>query len=137
MKNKTLVLAMLFAIVLAIPAMAKESILPPSANKTDVEGNLLVGLATDNLGLQRSCAIMLGMIQSDRAVVPLMAALRNNSDENVRIAAAWALCNIGDARGIYAVKMAIKNDESTRVKINCAWYYENLREQGTFTSSRP
>ena len=137
MKKLALVLVILIVSGFTIPTLAKESVLPSSVNKTNVEENLMAGLASENTGLQRSCALMLGEIQSDRAVIPLMETLRNHSDENVRIAAAWALCTIGDVRGIYAVKMAINNDESTRVKITCAWYFENLREQGTFTSTRP
>lgn len=137
MKKTAVILASLLIIVCTIPAIAKESILPSNTNKTIIEDNLLAGMASDNLGLQRSCALMLGKIQSDRAVVLLIAVLHNSSDENVRIAAAWALCKIGDARGIYAVKMAVKNDESTRVQARCAWYYENLAAQGTFTSTQP
>jgi HEAT repeat protein len=76
---------------------------------------------------------MLGAIQSDRAVIPLMAALNSSTDEHVRVAAAWSLCRIGDARGVYAVKMATKFDDSNKVQARCAWYYETMVEPGTFT----
>ncbi|MGD1046885.1 MAG: HEAT repeat domain-containing protein [Bacteroidota bacterium] len=137
MKKSIVLLALLLVIVFAIPATAKESVLPMNANKALIEDNLFVGMAYDNLGLQRSCALMLGKIQSDRAVVPLMAVLHNSADENLRVAAAWALCKIGDARGVYAVKMATKYDESAKVQATCAWYYENLVKQGTFTFAQP
>ena len=137
MKKSTNFLAILLVFVYASSVMAKESNLPPNVNKTLVEDNLFVGMASDNLGLQRSCALMLGKIQSDRAVVPLMAVLHTRADENIRIAAAWALCNIGDARGVYAVKMAVKYDASPKVQATCAWYYENLVKQGTFSFSQP
>ena len=137
MKKSIVLLASLLVVAYAIPVSAQESVLSPNANKALIEDNLLAGMAFDNLGLQRSCAFMLGKIQSNRAVVPLMAVLHNNTDEKLRIAAAWALCKINDARGTYAVKMATKYDESTKVQATCAWYYENLVKQGTFTFAQP
>jgi len=137
MKKTIVLLALLLVVVYAIPATAQEYFLPPNANKALIEDNLFIGLAYDNLGLQRSCALMLGEIQSTRAVVPLMGVLHNSTDENLRVAAAWALCKIDDARGVYAVKMAVKYDESAKVKTTCAWYYENFVKQGTFTFAQP
>ncbi len=137
MKQSIVLLAALLLIACAIPVIAQESVLPLNANKALIEENLFIGMASDNLGLQRSCVLMLGTIRSDQAVVPLMAVLHNTTDENVRVAAAWSLCRIGDARGVYAVKMAVKYDESTKVKVTCAWYYENLVKQGTFTFIQP
>ena len=137
MKKSIVLLATVLVIASAMPSMAKESVLPPNADKKLIEENLFLGLASGNLGLQRSCALMLGKIQSERAVVPLMAVLHSNSDENIRAAAAWALCNIGDARGVYAVKMAVKYDESTKVQATCAWYYENFVKKGTFIFTPP
>jgi HEAT repeat protein len=137
MKKSVVLLATLLVIAYAIPAMTEESVLPPSANKALIEENLLIGMASNNLGLQRGCALMLGKIQSNLAIVPLMAILRNTEDENLRVAAAWSLCKIGDARGVYAVKMAVKYDESAKVQASCAWYYENLVKHGTFTFEQP
>ena len=137
MKKSIVLLASLLAIAYVVPVSAQESVLPPNANKALIEENLFIGLAYNNLGLQRSCALMLGEIQSNRAVVPLMDVLHNSTDENLRVAAAWALCKIGDARGVYAVKMAVKYDENLKVKSTCAWYYENLVKQGTFTFAQP
>jgi HEAT repeat protein len=137
MKKSIVLLASLLVIVYAIPATAQESVLPLNANKALIEDNLFIGMAYDNLGLQRSCELMLGKIQSNRAVVPLMAVLHNSTDENLRVAAAWALCKISDARGVYAVKMAVTYDESAKVKATCAWYYENLVKQGSFNFTQP
>jgi len=136
-KSTVLLLAVLALATFTVPVTAQESILPPYADKALVEDNLFVGLKSDNSGLQRSCALMLGKIQSSRAVIPLLTALHNNPNESVRIAAAWALCNIGDARGVYAVKMAVKYDECCKVKTTCAWYFENIVQHGTFTFVQP
>ena len=137
MKKSNVLLASLFLVASAIPAIAQESVLPPNANKALIEDNLFNGVASDNLGLQRSSVLMLGKIKSDRAVIPLMTVLHGTTDEHVRVAAAWALCKIGDARGVYAVKMAVRFDESAKVQASCAWYYENLVKQGMFTFAQP
>ena len=137
MKKSIVLLASLFIIVCAVPAIARESVLPPNADKELIEENLFIGIASDNLGLQRGCALMLGKIQSNRAVIPLMNVLHTNADENTRVAAAWALCKIGDARGVYAVRMAVKYDDCMKVQATCAWYYENFVKQGTFIFTQP
>ena len=137
MKRLIVLLAALTLLALSVPMMAQQSILPTNANKALIEDNLLIGLSSNNTGLQRSCALILGKIQSERAVIPLMTAFHNNPSENVRIAAAWALCKIGDTRGLYAVKMGVKYDNSPKVQVTCAWYYENFVQQGTFSFSQP
>ena len=137
MKRSIVLLSALTLVVLAMPMIAQESILPPGADKALIEDNLLIGLSTNNIGLQRSSALLLGKIQSEKAVIPLMTAFHKNPNENVRIAAAWALCRIGDARGVYAVKMGVKHDASNRVQVTCAWYYDNFVRQGTFSFVQP
>lgn len=137
MKKFMVFFVLVLLIGLSIPSLAQEAALPPNANKTLIEDNLFVGLAYPNIGLQRSCALMLGSLNSERAVIPLMEVLRNHTNENVRIAAAWALCKIGDPRGVYAVKMAVKYDDQSKVQVVCAWYYENFVKQGSFTFTQP
>jgi hypothetical protein len=137
MKKSLIILALLTLVVFVVPVMAQESVLPANVNKAIVEKNLLIGLSSENQGLQRSCALMLGQIQADHAVIPLMSALKSSTSENVRIAAAWSLCQLGDARGSYAVKMATKFDDSNKVQAACAWYYETYIQSGTFTFTQP
>ena len=96
------------------------------------EANLLAGLASENLGLKESAAYMLGEIKSDRAVVPLMSLLKNSDQESTRIVAALALCRIGDARGVYAVKQASRFENSTLVAQRCAWFYDQYVNPGSF-----
>jgi HEAT repeat protein len=85
--------------------------------------NLLVGLNSDNEGLQSSSAFFLGEYNSSEAVIPLMKILKNSSQEELRIQSALALLKIGDARGIYAIKKAIKYDQSKRVRDICSKFY--------------
>jgi hypothetical protein len=102
-----------------------------SYDKNQAEANLLIGLASDNLGLRESCAFMLGEIGSQKAVVPLMAMLHDGV-ESSRVVAALALTRIGDARGVFAVKQAAKYDESARVQKLAAWYYNQYAVPGSF-----
>ncbi len=132
MKSFMLFCALAVSVAAAQPTGASDPVLPPNVNKAIVEENLLIGLASGNLGLQRSAALMLGKIKSDRAVIPLMAVLHNSDQESLRIAAAYALCRIGDARGTFAVRRAVKFDDCCKVQNTCAWYYETMVSPGTF-----
>jgi len=120
--------AMLAAVTVSGMAGNNEA---PSYDKNAAEQNLLIGLASDNLGLRESCAFMLGEIGSQKAVVPLMAMLHNGI-ESSRVVAALALSRIGDARGAYAVKQAAKFDPSERVQRLAAWYYNQYAVPGSF-----
>lgn len=96
------------------------------------EENLLIGLASDNQGLVEGSANMLGELKSSKAVIPLMKLLRDGEQESTRIVAALALCQIGDERGLYAVKRATQFDDSERVAQRCAWFYNSYAKAGTF-----
>ncbi len=106
-------------------------------DQTKVELNLLIGLASDNAGLQRSCALMLGQMKSDRAVIALMDKLRSSDHESVRIASAWALSRIGNPFGTYLVKMTVSFDRNARIRSHCAWYYNTIVKPGTFVIFEP
>jgi HEAT repeat protein len=130
----------IFAVAVVIAAMAAgnqslgaDKTLNGSVEKyAQAETNLLVGLASDNQGLKESAAYMLGEIKSDRAVVPLMRMLKDSEEESSRVVAALALCRIGDARGVFAVKQATRFDESTFVQQRCAWFYDQYVVPGSF-----
>jgi len=88
-----------------------------------IENNLLVGLDTDNLGLQLSSAYYLGEIKSDKAIIPLMSVLRNSKSDASRQAAALALFKIDSARGMYAIKKAITFDDNEQTRRLCRILY--------------
>jgi hypothetical protein len=94
--------------------------------------NLLIGLASENDGLRRSCAFILGEIRSDEAVIPLMRALKSGTDEQTQIIAALSLCKIGDARGVFAVKQEARFSDSKKVRNSCSWFYDQYVESGVF-----
>jgi HEAT repeat protein len=123
------------SIMLIVPASAndlKKELGEARYNKA-VE-NLLVALkdANTNDGLRRSAIYQLGELQASDAVIPIMAVLRRCHDEKCRVAAAWALCKIGDSRGEYAVKQAVRFDDSRKVQLHAAWYYNLYVSEGTF-----
>jgi len=131
MKTMTRVFALVAMLAaVTVPGMAGDNE-KPSYDRNAAEQNLLIGLASDNLGLRESCAFMLGEIGSQKAVVPLMAMLHDGI-ETSRIVAALSLSRIGDARGVYAVKQAAKFDTSERVQKLAAWYYNQYAVPGSF-----
>ena len=52
MKTILSVLAVVFLCAFVTPVLAQDDGLPPKANKALIEENLLIGLASDNLGLK-------------------------------------------------------------------------------------
>lgn len=123
MKTTAIFAAAILILCIAMPALAGQEA---------VEENLMTGLSSENTGLQRSSALMLGQIHSTTAVIKLLTVLHSNENEDVRIAAAWALCQINDARGIFAVKQAVRFDDSKKVQAVCAWFYNLYIEPGSF-----
>ena len=90
-----------------------------------IENNLIVGLKSENRGLQLSAAYFLGEIKSEKAVIPLLAMLHNGGTESERIMAALSLYKINSERSIYAVKEAAKYDDSERVRKMCKTFYND------------
>jgi len=124
------VLVPVIAILLASTALAGGH-QSSSAISDAAEHNLLMALSSENYGLQESAAYLLGEMNSDRAVIPLMRMLRSDR-QSARIVAALALCRIGDARGVYAVKRASRFDDDAQVRQRCAWFYEQYVAPGSF-----
>jgi HEAT repeat protein len=123
------------AVTMALPATAHDLRKELGEAKYDMAvKNLLAGVndETSNFGLRRSAIYMLGELESSEAVIPLMKVLHSCLDEKSRVAAAWALCKIGDGRGEFAVKQSVRFDESTKVRTHCAWYYNLYVNEGTF-----
>jgi len=85
--------------------------------------SLMNGLKSENLGLKTGCTYMIGELQISDAIIPLMKILREDKNEEVRIAAALALYKIGSPMAINAVKQSIRFDDSERVSKLCASFY--------------
>jgi hypothetical protein len=131
MKNKC-TYSVVALLLVAMTSVYAEYPLPVNADRESIELNLMKGLNSENEGLQYSCALRLGEIKSSRAVIPLMSVLKQCDNLKLKTAAAWALCNIGDARGTFAVKREVKFSHCEKTKLICAWYYEHMVKQGSF-----
>jgi hypothetical protein len=94
--------------------------------------NLLLAIQSDNAGLRESAAYYLGEYKCRRAVIPLLAILKNDPRPSTRAVAALALCRIGDERGLFAVRRAVLFDDNIGVKGLCAWYYNEYVEPGSY-----
>ena len=106
---------------------ATEPVKPAKANSTStyndftvfseeeydqIEANMLVGINSDNTGLQTSCAYFLGEMKSDRAMIPLLKLVTNGETEESRIIAALSLYKIESKIGMYRLKGLSQTDES-------------------------
>jgi len=106
---------------------ATEPVKPAKANSTStyndftvfseeeydqIEANMLVGINSDNTGLQTSCAYFLGEMKSDRAMIPLLKLVRTGETEDSRIIAALSLYKIESKIGMYRLKGLSQTDES-------------------------
>jgi len=65
--------------------------------------------------VRESAAAALGKIKEKKAVDPLIAILRTDSDDYARSASAWALANIGDDRAKEPFLMVLR-DKNTEVR---------------------
>lgn len=116
----TIIVLSLFLISFSNAAAKPETIIQINDNTVQT---LIVGLESDNVGLQSSSAYMIGELQLTQATIQLLRILHNEENEDLRISAALALYKIGTPIAIYAVKQAIKFDESERVSKHCASFY--------------
>ena len=127
----TIFVALLVAVITQARAQDIQKELGDARFDKAVE-NYLVALQSPNDGLRRSAIYQLGQLAAKDAAIPLMGILRNAQDEKSRVAAAWALCKIGNPAGTYAVKQAVRFDESKKVKMHAAWYFNLYVSEGTF-----
>lgn len=116
---KTSILTFSMVIALSFSLFAKGNI----NNLENSEKTLLSAIESENVGLSISSIQLLGELNSNNAVLPLMKILHNCQNEGSRIAASLSLYKIGDKRGIFALKMAAKYDNSERVRKMCNSFY--------------
>ncbi|MBT8387392.1 MAG: hypothetical protein KJO12_08255 [Ignavibacteria bacterium] len=124
MKRQTVLFTFFLLVAFSFLTYAQSSAYTQTSVKKDcVKKSLLLGVESENLGLQSCAAYMLGEFCCDEAVVPLLKILHNSPYEEMRIMAALSLYKIGDSRGIFAIKQAIKFDDSKRVRKLCDKFY--------------
>jgi HEAT repeat protein len=120
-KRAKLAAVVLLAVLLSNNMFAKNLL---SCNFTDVKSeisermikNLEAGIASENLGLRRSCIYFAGLYEIEELVKPLINQLKKEKDANTKILIALALSKIGNEEGIKAVGKLAKNDMDPKVK---------------------
>jgi len=126
MRVLTIIITLTLFLITSLNASSKPKV--AAQIKVNTVETLMMGLKSDNIGLQSSSAYMIGELQIAQATIPLLKILHNEKNEDLRIAAALALYKIGSPIAIYAVKQAIKFDDSKRVSKLCASFYtEHLK----------
>ena len=80
------------------------------------ERNLLVGIKSDNIGLQTSSAYFLGEMKSDKSLIYLLKLARYGDTEESRIIAGLSLYKIESDIGMYLLKSLRNSDNSEKVR---------------------
>lgn len=88
-------------------------------NWKQAEKNYIEALCSDNIGLRQSATNLLAEYRLSGAVQPLIEVLREDKVEQVRMAAALALIQLGGKEGADAVKDAAMFDGSEKVAKFC------------------
>lgn len=118
--KKTLTIALL-TLSIALSAFAAT---PKTSDYSKVdwqkaEMNYIAALTSDNIGLRHSAANFLAEYRLPGAVKPLVEVLKKDKVEQLRMAAAVALVQLGQNDGIEAVKEAAIYDGSEKVAKFC------------------
>ena len=134
-------LAVLFFALIAVQAVQAQSAGFPVEKKSAIVDNLTVGIKSENTGLHTSASFVLSDLVNDgylnaedasKALIPLLKLLKNGETEEVRIAAALALYQLGDEIGIYQLRGVGKYDDNEKVAIVCKnLYYTYHKLNGT------
>jgi HEAT repeats len=106
-------------VVVISSALFCETNASTSVNWRIAEKNYIADLSSNNTGIRLSAANHIGEYKLDGAVGPLMAMLKTDTHEQVRMAAALALIRLNDERGRKAVEEASLYDGSDKVAQFC------------------
>jgi len=101
------------SVVVAQPAPVVTAIAP---QPVDALGDSLRMLNRHWPSKRREAATKLGRIRASSASGPLMDSLRNDKDDGVRKAAAWALAEIGESTALDYLEKASQFDKSPEVR---------------------
>lgn len=98
-------------------------------NWTTAEKNYIAALYSENVGLRNSAVSFIAEYRLTGAVQPLIERLREDKVEQVRMASALALVQLGNSDGIVAVKEAAIYDGSDKVAKFCEQLINSSSEE--------
>ena len=130
-----------FLALLVVQTLSAQVTEFPENKKSLIVDNLIVGIKSDNNGLQTSAALVIydlineSYIESgdaSKAMIPLLTLLKNGKTDEERIAAAVALYKLGNPIGIYKLRGVAVFDDNEKVATVCKnLYYSYHKLQGT------
>ncbi|MEW5799555.1 MAG: hypothetical protein AB1728_11180 [Bacteroidota bacterium] len=109
MKYARFVVLALLAVSFAVAEMPEGN---AAVNWKKAEQNYIVGLKSDNSGVQASSASYIRKYNLTGAIDELKALLEKNNADNVKMSAALALVRIGGEDGRKAVDEALQKEEN-------------------------
>ena len=132
--NRTIKSTVGITILLLIVALSAFSTTPKviqhsKVNWNTAEKNYIAALCSENIGLRNSAANFIAEYRLAGAVKPLIERLREDKVEQVRMASALALVQLGDSDGIAAVKEAAIYDGSEKVAKFCEQLLNSTSEE--------
>ncbi len=122
----------LFTLSLFATAIASSPKTSAAVDWNKAEKNYIAALTSDNAGLRKSAANFIAEYRLNGAVLSLIDVLRTDKVEQLRMAAALALVQLGNKEGIDAVQEATMYDGSEKVAKFCE---QLLRAAATETIS--
>ena len=130
MKRTTLIPVILFA-VLALPTLGNAQDKIRAYYTEKAAKNLIIGINSDNEGLSRSSIYYAGKDKIAEAVDALIEKMWKEKDPNTRILIALSLYQIGEFRGLEAVKELAVNDSDERIKNMSALIFDQFYKNYT------
>lgn len=132
--NRTIKTTARITILSLIVALSAFSTTPKTIQHLKVnwniaEKNYIAALCSDNVGLRNSAATFIAEYRLTGAVKPLIERLREDKVEQVRMASALALIQLGNSDGIAAVKEAAIYDGSEKVAKFCEQLLNSTSEE--------
>ncbi len=136
MKTAATMLIVLLVVVMTMGPEVKAQ----SSNYKNITKNSIAtlkdGIHSENQGVRKSSIYMAGLYKINEAVDALIEELKSEKDANTKVLIALSLYNIGDPKGMEAVKYLSQNDQDARVKRMSTALYKAFVENTVSISQR-
>lgn len=112
--------ATMLMVLLVLAMTISQEVNAQSSNYKNITPNSIAtlkeGIHSENQGVRKSSIYMAGLYKVEEAVDALTDQLKDERDANTRVLIALSLYNIGDPKGMEAVKDLSENDQDMKVK---------------------
>ena len=114
MKRITLTSLVLVTLIMSVKPLRAQKVTDGKYDKA--VANLIIGINSENRGLEKSSIYYAGRDRVTEAVDALIERLNNEDDPSTRILIALSLYEIRDRRGFNAIKELSTKDKNERVR---------------------